>query len=93
MGIPFREMYLHQHFETHVHSNFCTMKGNMVFAFNMRYVSVKRGYRVQANSVVCWLVVELAFMEPRDPNLTLWEMAFTLVWCEAVTLALTGLHA
>ena len=93
MGIPFRAMYLHQHFETHVHSNCPTIKGNMVFAFNMRYVSVKRGYRVQANTVVCWLVVELAFMEPRDPYITLWEMAFTLVWCEAVTLALTGLHA
>ena len=35
MGIPFTAMYLHQPFETHVHSNCRTMKWNMVFAFSI----------------------------------------------------------
>ena len=46
MGVPFRSMYLHQHFETHVHLNCCTNKGNMVFAFSMKYVSIRRGYSI-----------------------------------------------
>ena len=70
-----------QNVQTNCYPNFChVMKENMVSTFKYE-AFIQRDVLCQANLVVCWLVVELAFKENRRSK-KLEGMAFTLAWLQ-----------